>query len=153
MLEIIKDEKGFLSLFDSLLAVFLLFMVFISFNLIMEIEIPSLSQENNDFKTSQDLMELLSSKATNRDHSTLERISFILDYNNNSLASQREAGEILDEFFSVYLKNGSYSFRETNQLGGKVLSKRGDVMGADKVTVAVRNYGNYSYKLYFSSFN
>ena len=150
MLEIIKDERGFLSLFDSLLAVFLLFIVFIAFNMVMEIEVPSLSEENKDFKTSQDLMEILSSKATDRDYSTLEIISYTLDYNNNSLASQREVTGILDEFFSIYLSSGSYSFAETSQLGGKVLSSRGNVMDGDEVTVAIRHYGNYSYKLYVS---
>ena len=150
MLEIIKDERGFLSLFDSLLALFLVFVVFIAFNMVMEIEVPSLSEENNDFKTSQDLMEILSSKATDRDYSTLEIISYTLDYNNNSLASQREVTGILDEFFSIYLSSGSYSFAETSQLGGKVLSSRGNVMDGDEVTVAIRHYGNYSYKLYVS---
>lgn len=150
MLEIVKDERGFLSLFDSLLALFLVFVVFIAFNMVMEIEVPSLSEENNDFKTSQDLMEILSSKATDRDYSTLEIISYTLDYNNNSLASQREVTGILDEFFSIYLSSGSYSFAETNQLGGKVLSSRGNVMDGDEVTVAIRHYGNYSYKLYVS---
>ena len=150
MLEIVKDERGFLSLFDSLLALFLVFVVFIAFNMVMEIEVPSLSEENNDFKTSQDLMEILSSKATDRDYSTLEIISYTLDYNNNSLASQREVTGILDEFFSIYLSSGSYSFAETSQLGGKVLSSRGNVMDGDDVTVAIRHYGNYSYKLYVS---
>ena len=126
MLEIVKDERGFLSLFDSLLALFLVFVVFIAFNMVMEIEVPSLSEENKDFKTSQDLMEILSSKATDRDYSTLEIISYTLDYNNNSLASQREVTGILDEFFSIYLSSGSYSFAETSQLGGKVLSSRGN---------------------------
>ncbi len=150
MLEIVKDERGFLSLFDSLLALFLVFVVFIAFNMVMEIEVPSLSEENKDFKTSQDLMEILSSKATDRDYSTLEIISYTLDYNNNSLASQREVTGILDEFFSIYLSSGSYSFAETSQLGGKVLSSRGNVMDGDEVTVAIRHYGNYSYKLYVS---
>ena len=149
MLEIIKDERGFLSLFDSLLAVFLLFIVFIAFNMVMEIEVPSLSEENSDFKTSQDLMDILSSKATDRDHSTLETISYILDYNNNSLSSQREVTKILDEFFSIYMPRGNY-FAETSQLGGKVLSSRGNVMDGDEVTVAIRHHGNYSYKLYVS---
>ena len=150
MLEIVKDERGFLSLFDSLLALFLVFVVFIAFNMVMEIEVPSLSEENKDFKTSQDLMEILSSKATDRDYSTLEIISYTLDYNNNSLASQREVTGILDEFFSIYLSSGSYSFAETSRLGGKVLSSRGNVMDGDEVTVAIRHYGNYSYKLYVS---
>ncbi|MDO5827744.1 MAG: hypothetical protein Q4Q19_05745 [Methanobrevibacter sp.] len=145
MLEIVKDERGFLSLFDSLLALFLVFVVFIAFNMVMEIEVPSLSEENKDFKTSQDLMEILSSKATDRDYSTLEIISYTLDYNNNSLASQREVTGILDEFFSIYLSSGSYSFVETSQLGGKVLSSRGNVMDGDEVTVAIRYYGNYYY--------
>ena len=144
MLEIIKDERGFLSLFDSLLVVFLLFIVFIAFNMVMEIEVPSLSEENSDFKTSQDLMDILSSKATDRDHSTLETISYILDYNNNSLSSQREVTKILDEFFSIYMPRGN------SQLGGKVLSSRGNVMDGDEVTVAIRHHGNYSYKLYVS---
>ncbi len=137
-------------MFDSLLAVFLLFMVFIAFNMVMEIEVPSLSEENSDFKTSQDLMEILSSKATDRDHSTLEIISYTLDYNNNSLSSQREVTRILDEFFSIYFTRGNYSFAETSQLGGKVLSSRGNVMDGDEVTVAIRHHGNYSYKLYVS---
>ncbi len=137
-------------MFDSLLAVFLLFMVFIAFNMAMEIEVPSLSEENSDFKTSQDLMEILSSKATDRDHSTLEIISYTLDYNNNSLSSQREVTRILDEFFSIYFTRGNYSFAETSQLGGKVLSSRGNVMDGDEVTVAIRHHGNYSYKLYVS---
>lgn len=150
MLEIVKDERGFLSLFDSLLALFLVFVVFIAFNMVMEIEVPSLSEENNNFKTSQDLMEILSSKATDRDYSTLEIISYTLDYNNNSLASQREVTGILDEFFSIYMPRGNYSFAETSQLGGKVLSSRGNVMDGDEVTVAIRHHGNYSYKLYVS---
>ena len=95
-------------------------------------------------------MDILSSKATDRDHSTLETISYILDYNNNSLSSQRKVTGILDEFFSIYLSSGSYSFAETSQLGGKVLSSRGNVMGGDEVTVAIRHHGNYSYKLYVS---
>ena len=120
--------------------------------MVMEIEVPSLSEENSDFKTSQDLMDILSSKATDRDHSTLETISYILDYNNNSLSSQREVTKILDEFFSIYMPRGNYSFAETSQLGGKVLSSRGNVMDGDEVTVAIRHHGNYSYKLYVSWF-
>ena len=120
--------------------------------MVTDIEIPSLSEENNDFKTSQDIMEIMSSNLDGRDHSILESISYILSINNNSISSKREVKLILDDFFSRYLlddeMNYHYAFTETNQLDGEVLSSNGDYLSADRVNVAIRNYGNYSYKLY-----
>ncbi|MBQ3472729.1 MAG: hypothetical protein IJH35_01460, partial [Methanobrevibacter sp.] len=134
---------------DALLSIFVLFMVLIAFNMMIDIEIPSLSEENNDFKTSQNIMEIMSSKADGRDYTILERITFILSENNNSIASKREVKEILDDFFMVYLDDRyHYSFVESNQLNGDVLSSNGDYISSDRVNVAIRNYGNYSYKLY-----
>ena len=149
MFNLIKDNKGFVSLADALLSIFILFMVLIAFNMIIDIEIPSLSEENNDFKTSQNIMEIMSSKADGRDYTILERITFILSENNNSIASKREVKEILDDFFMVYLDDRyHYSFVESNQLNGDVLSSNGNHISSDRVNVAIRNYGNYSYKLY-----
>ena len=42
----------------------------------------------------------------------------------------------------------NYSFVETNQLNGEALSSNGDYSSSERVNVAIRNYGNYSYKLY-----
>ena len=86
MRNLIKDNKGFVSLADALLSIFILFMVFIAFNMMIDIDLPSLSEENNDFKTSQDIMEIMSSKIDGRDFTLIERISFILSSNNNSIA-------------------------------------------------------------------
>ena len=153
MFNLIKDNKGFLSLMDALLSILILFMILISFNLMMDMDIPSLVEENNDFKTSQDIMEIMSSKLDGRDYSTLERISYILSKNNNSISSKREVKLILDDFFSRHLSdnemNYHYAFVESNQLDGEVLSSNGDFSSADRLNVAIRNYGNYSYKLYF----
>ena len=153
MFNLIKDNKGFLSLMDALLSILMLFMILISFNLMMDMDIPSLVEENNDFKTSQDIMEIMSSKLDGRDYSTLERISYILSKNNNSISSKREVKLILDDFFSRHLSdnemNYHYAFVESNQLDGEVLSSNGDFSSADRLNVAIRNYGNYSYKLYF----
>ena len=149
MFDLIKDSKGFVSLTDALLSVFILFMVLIAFNMMIDIEIPSLSEENNDFKTSQDIMEILSSKVDGRDYTLLERITYILSKDNNSIASKREVKEILDGFFMIYLDDRyHYSFAETNQLNGAILSSNGDYANSERVNVAIRNYGNYSYKLY-----
>jgi hypothetical protein len=149
MFNLIKDNKGFVSLADAMLSIFILLMVLMAFNMMIDIEIPSLSEERNDFKTSQDIMEIMSSKVDGRDYTVLERITYILSENNNSIASRREVKAILDEFFMVYFDDRyHYSFVETNQLNGEILSSNGDYSSSGRVNVAIRNYGNYSYKLY-----
>ena len=149
MFNLIIDNKGFVSLADAMLSIFILLMVLVAFNMVVDIEIPSLSEESNDFKTSQDIMEIMSSKVDGRDYTVLERITYILAENNNSIASRREVKAILDEFFMVYFDEMyHYSFVETNQLNGEVLSSNGDYSSSERVNVAIRNYGNYSYKLY-----
>ena len=149
MFNLIKDNKGFVSLADAMLSIFILLMVLVAFNMMIDIEIPSLSEESNDFKTSQDIMEIMSSKVDGRDYTVLERITYILSENNNSIASKREVEAILDEFFMVYFDDKyNYSFVETNQLNGEALSSNGDYSSSERVNVAIRNYGNYSYKLY-----
>ena len=123
MFNLIKDNKGFVSLADAMLSIFILLMVLVAFNMVVDIEIPSLSEESNDFKSSQDIMEIMSSKVDGRDYTVLERITYILSENNNSIASKREVKVILDEFFMVYFDDRyHYSFVETNQLNGDVLS-------------------------------
>ena len=149
MFNLINDNKGFISLIDALLSIFILLMVLIALNMMIDIDVPSLSEENRDFKTSQDIMEIMSSKVDGRDYTLIERISYILSSNNNSLASKREVKSLLDDFFSAYLDNNHhYAFVESNNLNGEVLSSNGDYESSDRVNVAIRNYGNYSYKLY-----
>ena len=149
MFNLIIDNKGFVSLADAMLSIFILLMVLVAFNMVVDIEIPSLSEESNDFKSSQDIMEIMSSKVDGRDYAVLERITYILSENNNSIASKREVKAILDEFFMLYLDDRyHYSFVETDQLNGDVLSSNGDYSSSERVNVAIRNYGNYSYKLY-----
>ena len=149
MFNLIIDNKGFVSLADAMLSIFILLMVLVAFNMVVDIEIPSLSEESNDFKSSQDIMEIMSSKVDGRDYTVLERITYILSENNNSIASRREVKVILDEFFMVYFDDRyHYSFVETNQLNGDILSSNGDYSSSERVNVAIRNYGNYSYKLY-----
>lgn len=149
MFNLIIDNKGFVSLADAMLSIFILLMVLVAFNMVVDIEIPSLSEESNDFKSSQDIMEIMSSKVDGRDYAVLERITYILSENNNSIASKREVKAILDEFFMLYFDEMyHYSFVETNQLNGEVLSSNGDYSSSERVNVAIRNYGNYSYKLY-----
>ena len=49
MFNLIIDNKGFVSLADAMLSIFILLMVLVAFNMVVDIEIPSLSEESNDF--------------------------------------------------------------------------------------------------------
>lgn len=152
MLNLIKDNKGFVSLIDALLSIFILLMVLMAYNVMIDIEIPSLSEENDGFQTGQDIMEIMSSKLDGRDHVLIERVSYVLSQDNNSIASKRKAKALLDDFFSVYLDDNDYAYHyafvEMNQLNGEVLSSNGDYANAERLYVATRSYGNYSYRLY-----
>ena len=52
--------------------------------MIVDMEIPSLSEESVDFKTSQDVMELMSMDVDGKDYSILEEISYTLSKSKNS---------------------------------------------------------------------
>ena len=97
MFNLIKDNNGFISLMDALLSIFILLMVLIAFNMMIDLDVSSLSEKNGDFKTRQDIMDVMSSKVDGRDYTLIERISYILDENNNSIESKREAKALLDE--------------------------------------------------------
>ncbi|MDO5850554.1 MAG: hypothetical protein Q4P14_04995, partial [Methanobacteriaceae archaeon] len=142
-----NDNNGYLSLVDGLLAIFLIFIAIAAFNMIIDMDIVSLSEESVDFKTSNDIMELIAMKVDGKDYSILERISYTLAKSNNNKASQREVATLLEGYFDKYL-DGHYAFVENNQLKGAVLVSNGDMLGADNLTVATRDYGNYSYTLY-----
>ncbi|WP_297981485.1 hypothetical protein [uncultured Methanobrevibacter sp.] len=148
------DNKGFLSMMDGILAVFLLVLVLISFNMIMDMEVPSLREENNQFNAAQDIMESMSSKIDAKDYSLLEKVSFTLSSLNNSISSQRKAKAIVSDYFENFIeskgnyKDYKYVLLETNQLDNVELYSTGDYSSASEVSVAIRNCGNYSYKLY-----
>lgn len=148
------DNKGFLSMMDGILAVFLLVLVLISFNMIMDMEVPSLREENNQFNAAQDIMESMSSKIDAKDYSILEKVSFTLSSENNSISSQRKAKTLVSDYFENIIeskgnyKDYKYVLLETNQLDNAELYSTGDYSSASEVSVAIRNCGNYSYKLY-----
>lgn len=143
-----EDKSGFLSLVDSLFAILLLLIAIFSFNLVVDMEIPSLTEESYDSKISQDTFELMAMNINGNDYSTLDSIVYILKTNNNSKPSIKTVASVSEDFFNSHILNKHYYFIETNQLNSKVLSKNGDLSLASNVSVAIRNYGDYSFKLY-----
>ncbi|WP_458456127.1 hypothetical protein [Methanobrevibacter sp.] len=140
------DEKGYFYIIDAILAVTLLLIVFLVVNAAISIPSPEYSYDSKDIRMAQDAMEMLSGKVNFTDRTFLGEISEILKRNENSQDSVREVSQLCrDRLDSLNIKN--YKFSENNILKGKVLASSGDYSEADGVSVATRNYGDYSYTL------
>ena len=140
------DEKGYFYIIDAILAVMLLLMVFLVVNAAISIPSPDYSYDSKDIRTAQDTMELLSGKVNFTDQTFIGEISEILKGNENSKESIREVSKLCKERLNSFdIKN--YRFSENNVLKGKVLASSGDYSKAGDVSVATRNYGDYSYTL------
>lgn len=140
------DEKGYFYIIDAILAVMLLLMVFLIVNATISIPSPDYSYDSKDIRMAQDTMEMLSGKVNFTDQTFLGEISEILKENENSKESVRVVSRLSkDKLNSFNLKN--YKFSENNVLNGKVLAESGDYSKAKDVSVATRNYGDYSYSL------
>ncbi|MBE6508927.1 MAG: hypothetical protein E7Z77_05865 [Methanobrevibacter sp.] len=140
------DEKGYFYIIDAILAVTLLLIAFLIVNAAISVPNPDYSYESKDIRIAQDAMEMLSGKVNFTDRTFLGEISEILKRNENSKESIREVSNLCrDKLDSLNIKN--YRFSENNILKGKVLASSGDYSKAIAVSVATRNYGNYSYSL------
>ena len=140
------DEKGYFYIIDAILAIMLLLMLFLVVNVAISIPSPDYSYDSKDIRTAQDTMEMLSGKVNFTDQTFLGEISEILKDNENSKESIREVSRLSkDKLDSFDIKN--YEFTENNVLKGKVLASSGDFSKAADVSVATRNYGDYSYSL------
>lgn len=141
------DEKGSFYLIESILAISVLLVAILVVNTVISLPSPDYSYETKDFKTSQDVMEVLSKKINFTDQTFIGEISTILKENKNSKKSIREVSEICQNKFDSYnLEN--YQFCENNKLKGKVLASSGNFDNANNVSVATRTYGEYSFTLY-----
>lgn len=140
------DSKGSFFIIDAILAIVLILIVFFIVNSAISIPTPEYSYQTKDNRDVQDIMELLSGKVDFTDQTFLGEISNILKENKNSKQSIREVSKISkDKLDSYNLDN--YQFSENNVLKGEVLASSGDYNKAQNVSVATRNYGDYSFTL------
>ena len=140
------DNKGSFYIFDAIIAVVLILLVFLVVNTTISLPTSDYSYESKDIRTAQDVMELLSGKVDFDDRTFLEEISAILEDGENSKESIGEVSEISKRKLDSYdLKN--YRFTENDVLDGEVLASSGDYKKADNVDVASRTFGDYSYSL------
>ena len=141
------DNRGFLEIFDGLIAIILLFTVFLIFNLVIAIPDNSVSTTTHDFKQSQDIMEQLSSKTNITDSTFLDEITQILKEGKNSKNSIRKVSSLCEKEFKKLGLTEGYYFTETNHLNGDKIIASGNIKYANNITTASRHCGNYCYVL------
>jgi hypothetical protein len=55
---------------------------------------------------------------------------------------------VADFYLNKTLGNMKYNLTEISQLNGKTIASNADMENADNLVIGVRNYGNYTFKLY-----
>ena len=131
---------------DAILAIILLLMVIFAFNSAVLSQDSEYSSQIKNSKSAQDIMEILDGRINFTDQSFLGDISAVLKEKKNSKESVREVSLMCDDKFKTF-KLENYRFSETNILKDKALASKGDYSKAKDVSVASRDYGEYSYTL------
>ena len=140
------DEKGNFFIIEAILAIILLLIVILAFNSLILFQNSDYSSEIKSSMSAQEIMEVLDGKINFTDQSFLGDISAILKEKKNSKESIQEVSQLCDEKFETF-KLQNYRFSENNLLDGKTLASDGDYSKAKDISVASRDYGDYSYTL------
>ena len=139
--QLYRENTGFYTITDGIIALSLIFIAFFAFNSMINIDIVNNNyQVLNDYKTSQDLMEILS---TNTDEVSLNQIYYILKSNNNSIESTNQVSLILNSFFDKNIPDKNYVFKVNNE----ILASKGNLEDKDNYNSAKRRLGDYTFTL------
>ncbi len=139
--KLIKEDTGIYSIIDGMIAILLIFIAFLAFNSMINLDIVNDNhQVLSDYRTSEDLMEVLS---TGSNEPTLNQIYYILKSNNNSYESKAQATMILSSFFNKTIPDKYYVFKVNNQ----ILASRGNLEDIDNYNSAKRTVGDYTFTL------
>lgn len=135
------ENNGVYTITDGIIAISLIFIAFFAFNSMINIDIVNNNyQVLNDYKTSQDLMEILS---TNTDEVSLNQIYYILKSNNNSIESTNQVSLILNSFFDKNIPDKNYVFKVNNE----IFASKGNLEDKDNYNSAKRRLGDYTFTL------
>ncbi|MGN1362542.1 MAG: hypothetical protein ACI4VU_02315 [Methanobrevibacter sp.] len=105
----IFDKKGFYSIVDGILAIFLIFIVIFAFNININLNIlNSNSKTLNNYDTAEDILELMS------EDDTLNLIYYEIKYSNNF----NNAKDISQKYFNETIPSKNYLFT----VNGKTLA-------------------------------
>ncbi|KZX12775.1 hypothetical protein [Methanobrevibacter curvatus] len=141
------ENQGFLSLYDVLIGIVLIFLIISIFNIAIDINFKSPSEEKINPQMAQDIIELMSSKTNAKEESLLEIVSYNLESNNYSYESRENVNLMIENFLNK-TTNKNYLLLESNILNNTVLSSKGNFNQSQSISTSTREVGNFSYTLY-----
>ncbi len=142
-----KDVKGIFLSLDAVLAlipIMILLLTVVSTN----IEYYHCNMEKKYFHNAQDSAELMAQYRGPNDQTVLEGLSKALSENPDPRSGAAAAKKIAEPFLRKTLGNMKYRLVEIKYLKGKEISSNGNFNDSKDVGVAVKSYGEYTYKLY-----
>ena len=147
--KIFKDKKGFLSLLDGILAISIVLIALLAFNVVLNFHAPSPYDDFTDSKVANDAMELMTLNIDENTYSTLDYIIVILKANDNNLDydTKESISNIAGTFLNKTLPSNNYLLVENNVLNGEIIVSKGDILMASDISTTTRNLGEYSFSL------
>lgn len=145
----IKDNKGFFSLLDGILAILILFIGLLVFSMVLNFHAPSPYDNSVDSKVANDAMEVMALKIDENSYSTLDSIVAILKANDNNLdyETKNNIANIAGGFLNRTIPDKNYLLVENNVLDGETIVSKGDILTASNISSTTRNLGEYSFTL------
>lgn len=143
-----KNERGYVAVFEALMVIFLVLTCVLFLNSVVVTSNPSLSQKADNFNKAQDIMEALSGKVNFTDETFLSEISNILSDRWDKNKAIQEVSKLSKPKFEELGLKDNYKFVEVNEFNGATLLSSGNYDSAENISIASRNYGDYCYRLY-----
>jgi len=145
----IKDNKGFFSLLDGILAISILFIGLLAFTMVLNFHAPTPYDDFVDSKVANDAIELMVLKIDENSYSTLNSIVAILKANDNTLdyETKNNIANIAGSFLNKTIPNNNYLLVENNVLDGETIVSKGDILTTSNISTTTRNLGEYSFTL------
>lgn len=142
------DDKGLIFTIDAALA---LIPIFIVLTTIASLGDDYLMFSSQQIRISHDAHDTLETMATytagTEGTSTLQDVTVALMTNNNNATGITNAGKIAGKYLNNTLKGTKYNLTEIRQLNTTLVSNA-NMASANNTAVAVRNFGDYTFRLY-----
>lgn len=134
---------------DTIFGLLITFILIIS---VINVFNTSLNSFSNDIISTDDVqyaMEIMATQTDADGQTILGEMTNILIYQNNSAESIKLAGFLAEKFLNETAPGMNYNLTENRNLHGTTITSNGQMKNATNINCAIRNYGNYTFQLYF----
>jgi hypothetical protein len=141
------DDKGLIFTLDAAMGLIILFILLAAVTSVNYSPL-ALSQQIRISHDAQDTLETMATYKKGPERFTvLQNVATVLSANNNDKTGIDAAGHVSGAYLNQTLGSVKYNFTECNQINGTIAATA-DMEDASSVAVGVRNYEDYTFRLY-----